>query len=136
MRKLLITLLFLIAVASLAFIYGQSFGGGETLSAAKVKQKWGGSEKYTPELFKSGSYLEKSKMAYSIMTDRSLVNEPYERIRQLFGENDGFYFIDTYPTYIIQRGKNHSEETWQLVFRMNNQFKVRDIIMHKNCCEK
>ncbi len=116
-------------------IYAQSFWGGKTMSAQAVKTRWG-SDSYDLKKFKEGSYSVKSKMAYSIMSDKTLINKSYEEIREMFGGNDGFYFIDTYPTYIIQRGKNHSEETWQLVFRMNNHFKVRDIIMHKNCCEK
>lgn len=125
---------------SLALIFSknliaQSFWGGKTMSAKEVKAKWG-DEKYDLKKFKEGSYEIKSKMAYSIMTDRTLIQKPYEEIKNIFGPNEGFYFVDTYPTYIIQRGKSHSEETWQLVFRMDNQYKVRDIIMHKNCCEK
>lgn len=116
-------------------MHAQSFWGGKTMPAKEVKSKWG-SEKYDAKKFKEGSYATKAKMAYSIMSDKTLIGKPYEEIRKMFGENDGFYFIDTYPTYIIQRGKNHSEETWQLVFRMNNHYEVRDIIMHKNCCEK
>ncbi|MFN8790082.1 MAG: hypothetical protein ACK5Y2_01350 [Bdellovibrionales bacterium] len=129
-----ITAILGIIVAS-TVIYAQSFWGGKTMSSRDVKAKWG-REKYDVQKFKEGSYDLKAKMAYWIMSDKSLIGRPYEEIREMFGENDGFYFIDTYPTYIIQRGKNHSEETWQLVFRMDNQFKVRDIIMHKNCCEK
>ena len=75
-------------------------------------------------------------MAYAIMTNKDLIGKSYEYIEENFGTHDGFNFIDTYPAYIIQDGKNHSEETWQLVFRMDNHYKVRDIIMHKNCCEK
>jgi len=135
LKKLLVAMLVLGVLIISTVIYGQTFWGGETMSSQKVKKKWG-SEKYNAEAFKAGTYLDKSKMAYSIMTDKKLLEQPYEKIRELFGENDGFYFIDSYPTYIIQRGKNHSEETWQLVFRMNSKFKVRDVIMHKNCCDK
>lgn len=115
--------------------FSQTFWGGGTLSANEVKKKWG-NEKFDLEKFKKGSYEVKASMAFSIMTDKSLIGKSYEDIRQMFGPNDGFYFTDTYPVYIIQKGKNHSEETWQIVFRMNGQYKVRDIIIHKNCCEK
>ena len=111
------------------------FGGGKTMSPKEVRVKWG-EENFDLKKFREGSYEVKAKMAYSIMKDKSLRGKTYEEIREMFGSNDGFYFIDTYPTYIIQRGKNHTEETWQLVFRMDNHYKVRDIIMHKNCCEK
>jgi hypothetical protein len=118
-----------------AVLWAQSFWGGKTMSTDEVKARWG-SEKYDAKKFKDGPYETRAKMAYSIMMDKSLIQKPYDEIRQLFGPNEGFYFVDTYPAYIVQRGKNHSEETWQLVFRMDNSYKVRDIIMHKNCCEK
>jgi len=135
MNKMKIVVSIFAVIIASTVIYAQSFWGGKTMSARDVKAKWG-SEKYDARKFKQGSYDDKARMAYSIMSDKSLIGRPFEEIREMFGENDGFYFRDTYPTYIIQRGKNHSEETWQIVFRMDKQFKVRDIIMHKNCCEK
>ena len=116
-------------------IFAQTYWGGEIMSALEVKKKWG-ADKFDIAQFKSGSDSIKSKMAYSLMTDKVYIGKTYEEIRDLFGPNDGFYFIDTYPSYIIQRGKNKSEDTWQLVFRMTKNYKVRDIIMHKNCCER
>ena len=117
------------------FVFAQSFWGGRTMSAKEVKEKWG-EALFDSKKFKEGSYDIKSKMAYSIMMDKTLIGKSIEDIREIFGPQEGFYFIDTYPAYIIQRGKNRSEETWQLVFRMSNKYTVRDIIMHKNCCEK
>lgn len=116
-------------------LYGQSFWGGKTLTANEVKIKWGQTP-FDIKSFTSSSYDIKAKMAYSIMTNKSLIGKTYDEIRLMFGPNDGFYFIDTYPAYIVQKGKNHSEETWQIVFRMDHAYKVRDIIMHRNCCEK
>lgn len=117
------------------FLYAQNFWGGKVLSAKEVKAKWG-DQAFNSEKFKAGSYDVKAKMAYSVMTNKALIGKTYEEIQQTFGTRDGFYFIDTYPAYLIQKGKSHSEETWQIVFRMNNEYKVRDIIVHKNCCEK
>lgn len=135
MKKIGILGLMILAFIFSVFLYAQNFWGGQTLSANEVKAKWG-SQKFELEQFNNGSYEVKAKMAYSIMTDKTLKNKSYEEVRKMFGENDGFYFIDTFPAYIIQKGKNHSEDTWQLVFRMNNKYRVRDIIMHKNCCER
>lgn len=56
-------------------------------------------------------------------------------IRNLFGTTDGFYFTDVYPTYLIQVGENHSEETWQIVFLLSRDRTVDSIIIHKNCCD-
>lgn len=113
----------------------QSFWGGKTMSPTQVKAKWG-AEKLDPVKFKVASTEEKSKMAYSIMIDKNLIGKSIEYVRDTFGAPDGFYFIDSYPAYIIQMGKNRSEETWQIVFKLNNKYEVRDIIVHKNCCEK
>jgi|GEM_PF-3349309 hypothetical protein len=82
-------------------IYGQTFWGGETMSSQKVKQKWG-SEKYNAEVFKAGTYLDKSKMAYSIMTDKTLLEQPYEKIRELFGEFAiTFHFCPTELVFLL-----------------------------------
>lgn len=135
MKKTIIVFGLLIVIVFSVAIYAQSFWGGKVLSASKTKAKWG-NETFDLKKFKEGSYEVKAKMAYSIMTNKNLIGKSYENIRETFGPNDGFYFIDTYPAYIIQKGKNHSEETWQLVFRMDSQYNVRDIIMHRNCCEK
>ena len=135
MKKILIAAgVFVIFIFSI-FLYAQSFWGGKTLSPREVKEKWG-SEPFELKKFKESSYDVKSKMAYSLMTDKSLVGKSYEDIRAMFGPNEGFYFIDTYPAYIIQKGKNRTEDTWQIVFKIGDGYKVRDIIVHRNCCER
>ncbi len=133
-KSLIVISMVLIAAFSIG-IFAQTYWGGKTMSAVAVKKKWG-SDKFDIAKFKLGSDNLKSKMAYSLMTNKTYIGKSYEEIRKTFGPNDGFYFIDTYPAYIIQRGKNKTEDTWQLVFRMTNDYKVRDIIMHKNCCER
>ncbi|MBC7741034.1 MAG: hypothetical protein H7061_02475 [Bdellovibrionaceae bacterium] len=134
-KKIVTALAIVFAIIFSVALYGQSFWGGKTMSAKQIKTKWG-AEKLDADKFRTGNYEIKSKMAYAILTDKTLVGKSYDEIRKLFGENDGFYFVDTFPTYIIQRGKDHSEDTWQIVFRMDRNFKVRDVIMHKNCCER
>lgn len=56
-------------------------------------------------------------------------------IRELLGPFDGFYFTDAYPTYLIQIGKSHSEDTWQIVFLLDDDRLVKKFIIHKNCCD-
>jgi hypothetical protein len=120
---------------SLLGVAAYSYLEQKILSASEVKAKWG-DQKVDYKKFKESSYEVKSKMAYSIMTDKTLIGKSYEEIRGLFGENDGYYFSDTIPTYIVQRGKSNLEETWQLVFRMDKKYNVKEIFMHKNCCDK
>ena len=133
MKKIGFTAIFLIGFIFTVWVYGQPFTEGKTLKSSEVKQRWG-NEKYDPKKFKEGDAKLKSQMAYSIMTDKTFVGKSFTEIRELFGQPDGFYFIDTYPAYIIQEGKNKTEETWQIVFRIGRGYKVRDVIVHKNCC--
>lgn len=134
MRKITAILIALSTISILSFgLASYADFDGKTMSAKDVKSKWG-DEKADFKKFKDSSYEKKAKMAYSIMTDKSLIGKSYEEIREIFGPNDGYFFTDTIPTYIIQRGKKPSDETWQLVFRMDKKYKVKEIFMHKNCC--
>lgn len=98
-----------------------------------VQKEWG-LEKIDFEKFKNGTSEIKSKMAFSIMTDKTLIGKSIDFIREKFGSPDGYYFIDIYPAYIIQEGTNSKEETWQIVFKLNEKYEVREVIVHKNCC--
>ncbi len=75
-------------------------------------------------------------MAYEILMSKKFKGASVVDIREQLGPPDGFYFIDTYPAYIIQSGRNKKEETWQIVFLLNSEYRVRDIIVHKNCCDE
>ncbi|MBN8535992.1 MAG: hypothetical protein J0M15_02975 [Deltaproteobacteria bacterium] len=132
MKKKLIILLFF-AVFPLAS-NAQLFWGGKTLNPKEVKEKWG-HEKLDLKKFKEGSVKVKSSMAYSILLDKTLIGKSIDYIRNNLGNPDGFYFIDSYPAYLIQEGASHKEETWQIVFKLNEKYNVREVIVHKNCCE-
>lgn len=114
-------------------LYAQPFFGGKTMRQSEVKKKWG-SEKLNYEKFKAGSPELRSKMSYSIMIDKSLIGKSIDFIRENLGSPDGYYFMDIYPAYIIQEGTSSKEETWQIVFKLNEKYEVREIIVHKNCC--
>jgi hypothetical protein len=136
MKKIIrFTAIFVVLVFIGTGLAAYEFWQDKTMSASEVKTKWGNT-KLDVKKFKDSTYEEKSKMSYSVMTDKSLIGKTYEEIREIFGPNDGHYFTDTIPAYIIQEGKTHSEETWQLVFKMDKKYRVRDIIIHKNCCDK
>ena len=75
-------------------------------------------------------------MACSLIKEQKLfIGKDNSEIRKELGNYSGYYFSDMYPTYIIQRGKNHQEETWQIVFLIDRNEKISDVIMHKNCCD-
>ncbi len=131
MIKRKVFLISLIVFGVSAALMAQSFWKGQTMSANQVAEKWG-QESLDMTKFKDGDYSIKSKMAYSILTDKSLIGKNKKYIVDNFGSYDGFYFIDSYPAYIIQ---DQPKEVWQIVFKINSDRQVREIIVHKNCCE-
>ncbi len=134
MKKYFFVILISLATAISIGSIAKSIWQGKTLSSSEVKKRWG-SETLDFRKFKNGSLKDKSSMTYSILTNKDLIGKPVEYIRENFGSPDGFYFIDAYPAYIIQEGANHREETWQIVFKLNNKYQVKEILIHKNCCE-
>jgi hypothetical protein len=133
MKKIGIISVFLTVSVVALWLFAQPFVEGKKLNLTEIKRRWG-EENYNAEKFKNGDMQLRAKMAYSILNDKTLIGKSYTEIRKLFGAPDGFYFIDTYPAYIIQEGKNKNEETWQIVFKIGDGYKARDISVHKNCC--
>lgn len=135
MKKIIFSLIGFILIITSIVIVAHPFNRGKTLSYNQTRQKWGESAADYPT-FKAGDLNTRSQMAASLLKDKSLIGKSVSYIRENLGSPDGFYFIDTYPAYIIQEGQNRAEETWQIVFRINGQNStVRDIVVHKNCCE-
>ena len=126
--------IFLLCFSASAFCI-QHFWRGDTMSAKEAEKRWGKIE-FNAEKFKNSDLKVRSLMAASIQENEKLFKgKSVLEIRELLGPTDGFYFSDVYPTYLIQVGKNHSEETWQLVFLLNNKRNVEKVIIHKNCCD-
>lgn len=133
--KLKYLFIFVLSIGFGSFLFAQVFFRGKTLGPDEVKKKWG-SVAFDAQKFKTGDFDLKAKMAYEILINKKFKGVSVVDIREQLGSPDGFYFIDTYPAYIIQSGKSRKEETWQIVFLLNSEFRVRDIIVHKNCCDE
>lgn len=135
MKKIVFSLAGFILIITSLVIVAHPFNRGRTLSYYETRQKWGeASVDYSK--FKAGDLSTRSQMAASLLKDSSLIGKSVSYIRENLGSPDGFYFLDTYPAYIIQQGQSRAKETWQIVFRINGQNStVRDIVVHKNCCE-
>ena len=84
---------------------------GKTLNAEAVAKRWG-KKPFDAKQFREGDDAVRAQQAYSIMTNAKLIGTSTKEIRELFGSPTGFYFIDAYPAYFIQEGKNHKEESW------------------------
>lgn len=130
------TILIISAITFLSLFFGYASHPwlGKTMSLNNVKKRWG-NEKFNENNFKLGSQQLKAKMAYSLIKENKMLGLTTLEIKKKLGDFDGHYFSESYPTYIIEEAKKKNEETWQLVFLIDNNKKVKSIIVHKNCCD-
>lgn len=135
MKKIIVLLLVLTTFVT-TWSFAKHFWRGEVINSAEVKKRWG----KTPldeTKFKAGNSSVRAPMAFALMkTAKSYVGKDRTEIEQKFGRPDGFYFSDMFPAYMIQRGKEVGEDSWQIVFLLDREQKVSEIVVHKNCCEK
>jgi hypothetical protein len=123
-----------LGVASVAI--ARHFWRGETLPAVRAEKRWG-NENFDPVKFKSASISERARMAASLLKlQKRYIGIDRSDIRARLGDFDGYYFSDMFPTYMIEEGKDQSEDSWQIVFLLDRNEKVSEIIIHKNCCDK
>lgn len=110
------------------------FWFGKTIGATDAEKRWGNRE-FVLEEFKSGGVSIRGKMTASLIRNKkNWIGKSRSEIRAFFGPHDGFYFTDTIPAYIVDGGEDNSKETWQVVFLSDKNYKVEDLIIHKNCC--
>ena len=107
---------------------------GKTMSVSQVKKKWG-EHPFDMEQFKNGDVEARAKMAYALINSKKLLGLNASEVRAKLGDFDGHYFSESYPTYLIQIAKSQKEESWQLVFLIDDKKRVKEIIVHKNCCD-
>ena len=55
-------------------------------------------------------------------------------ILKRFGPSTGYYYTEMTPAYLIEIAKTRAENSWQIVFLINRDRQVREIVVHKNCC--
>ena len=114
-----------------------TFGVGETMSIQKVCKRWGKTP-FDLEKFKSASNNEfiRAQMACSLLKkQKQFRGKDRVEIRSIFGDYDGHYFSDMFPTYMIEIAKKRGEDSWQIVFLIDRKEKISEIIVHKNCCD-
>ncbi len=114
---------------------GNHFWRGKTLSTKETKAKWGASE-FDQMKFKSGSLKVRASMAADLLArEKQFVGQPITDIKVMLGDPDGFYFSDAFAAYLIQEASSKTEESWQIVFLVDNNRLVSGLIVHKNCCD-
>lgn len=121
-------LIFAFILSAFAFIRG------ETLKAKDVENRWG-KEKFSAEVFKQASIQQRSKMAADLLKNqKQFFGKDAVEVRKSLGDFSGHYFSESYPTYLIEKGSEIHPESWQLVFLIDRNSKVKEIVVHKNCC--
>ena len=100
----------------------------------KVKQTWGGAD-FSAEKFKTALPSEKAKMAYSLINNKKYIGKSVLEIREELGDPDGYYFSDLYPAYkITDPPLQKGDDVWQIVFLIDKNKKISEVVVHKNCC--
>lgn len=114
---------------------GQAFLSSQRFMANHlVKKKWGAT-RLNLEQFKKGNSKVRGTMVFSLLSDKTLIGKSADEIRTLLGPFTGFFWSDSIPAYMIDEGWQHKKDSWQLVFLLDEQGRVNDIRVHKNCCE-
>lgn len=122
-----------IAVFS-GLVFAKQLWRGKLMKTSDVCTKWG-TTAFDAKIFKNGNIETRASMACSLLKNPApLLGKDISEIRSLLGDHDGYYFSDMYPAYMIQVGKNQSEESWQIVFMINKKESIKEIVVHKNCC--
>ena len=102
----------------------------------EVCKRWG-DQKFSIEKFKSGSESERAKIACDLLKNQNQFKGfDLLKLRNTLGGHDGFYFTDAFPAYMIYSASSSNENSWQIVFLLNREKKVDEIVVHRNCCEK
>jgi hypothetical protein len=130
-----VTILIVIPFLLIAgWVYASHPWLGKTLNASQVKERWG-EVPFEEQKFRNAGLEQRAKMAYSLMTSKKMIGLTTSQVRERLGGFDGHYFSESYPTYLIQRAEKKGDESWQIVFLIDQNKKTKDIIVHKNCCE-
>ena len=136
MKKVSFLLIVTFLVLLAGFVLAKHFWRGETLKKQQVCSKWG-EVNFNAKKFREGDEKVRAKMACSLLKNqKQFMGKDRYDIRKELGDHDGFYFTDMFPAYMIHTAKKIGEDSWQIVFLLNRDEKVSEIIVHKNCCEQ
>ncbi len=112
------------------------FLGRDFLSVSEVCRRWG-ERPLDVAAFRSWEWgeLTRAAMACSLLKNQDdYVGMDGSEIMTLFGEPSGYYYSETHPAYMIVVAKTRGQDAWQIVFLMDDDWKVSEVVVHKNCC--
>ena len=106
------------------------------LSVGEVCRRWG-ERPLVVAVFRSAEEDESTRagMACSLLKNQDdFVGMHWLEIRPLFGNPTGYFDTEMVPTYMIETAKTRTQDAWQIVFLLNRDRKVSEVVVHKNCC--
>jgi len=134
MKKVTLYLIFLIITSVNHIVWANYRVRGETLSLSMVEKKFGESP-FDIKKFAEGGEQVRAQMASALLKNKKqFIGKSNYQIRDTVGNFTGHYISGLYPTYMIYSAKDYSVSSWQIVFLIDAEGLVQDIVVHKNCC--
>lgn len=133
MKKILISIIVVVIIFS--YVYAKHVLKGDVLPATLVSEKWGKSD-FDLEKFKLNKPGDRAKMAYAMITNKKFLGRSPIDVKKELGQASGYYFSDSYLTYLIPENQPKENEIWQIVFLLSKERTISEVIVHKNCCYK
>jgi len=135
MKRILIYGIAFLVLSYGGMIAAKHFWRGEVMSPKKVGQKWG-KDIFDKQKFRNGNEKQRAKMAYSLIKNqKQFIGKNRAEIRKELGDYNGYYFSGMFPAYMIETAKSKGQDSWQVVFLLDKNEKIVEIIVHKNCCD-
>jgi len=104
------------------------------MSLSEAENRWGKKE-FSPDAFKKEKVNNRAKMAVSLIKKKQFIGKTSTQVKEALGEFSGHFWSHNIPTYLIEEGWNQKLDTWQLVFLLDEAGKVKEVRIHKNCCD-
>ena len=108
----------------------------EYMSLKKVCKRWG-EQPFDESKFKSAgeNRAMRAKMTCSLLKNQQkYIGLDSLEIRKRLGDYSGYFFSESFPAYIINQTTKKDKNIWQILFFVDEDHKVSEIVVHKNCC--
>ncbi len=135
--------IFLSAGIFIAFCAAIAYGAAkmhlrpmEYMSLKKTCRRWG-EQPFNEEQFKAagGDRAVRAKMTCSLLKNqKKYIGLDSLEIRKRLGDYTGYFFSESFPAYMINSAAEKDKNAWQILFFVDGEHKVSEIVVHKNCC--
>jgi hypothetical protein len=103
----------------------------ETMSLDKAKKKWG-EKTFDSIKFKNGNLNDRSPMVVDLIKSKQFIGADSNVVREKLGPYTGYFWSDTIPAYIIEQKSKTNPVTWQLVFLIDENWKITEVRIQNN----